>query len=36
MLRLFVRLMKNEEGYTVVECGILACLTVIFTEKLIS
>ena len=34
MLQLFVCLMKNEDGYTAVECGILGCLTVIFAEKL--
>ena len=36
MLRLFVSLLKNEDGYTRVECGILACLTVIFAEKFIA
>ena len=36
MLRVFVRLLKNEEGYSSVECGILACLTIIFAEKLVS
>jgi Flp pilus assembly pilin Flp len=36
MLRVFVQLLKNEDGFTPVECGILACLTVIFAEKLIA
>jgi Flp pilus assembly pilin Flp len=35
MLRLFVSLLKDEDGYTPVECGILGCLTVIFAEKLV-
>ena len=34
MLRVFVQLLKNQDGYTAVECGILGCLTVIFAEKL--
>jgi NADH:ubiquinone oxidoreductase subunit 4 (subunit M) len=34
MLRLFLRLLRNEDGYTAVECGILSCLVVIFAEKL--
>ena len=34
MLRLFLRLLKNENGFTAPECGILVCLTVIFAEKL--
>ena len=33
MLRLFACLMKSEDGYTTVECGILGCLAVIFVEK---
>ena len=36
MLRLFFQLLRNEDGYTAVECGTLACLTVIFAEKLVS
>jgi Flp pilus assembly pilin Flp len=36
MLRLLVRLLRNEDGYTAVECGILACLTAILAEKLVS
>jgi Flp pilus assembly pilin Flp len=36
MLRLFACLMKSEDGYTAVECGILGCLAVIFVEKLIA
>ena len=36
MLRLFLQLLRNEDGYTAVECGTLACLTVIFAEKLVS
>ena len=36
MLRLLIDLLKDEEGYTTVECGILACLTIIFAEKLVS
>jgi len=36
MLRLFVQLLKDAEGYTSVECGILACLTIIFAERLVS
>jgi hypothetical protein len=34
MRRLFLRLLKNEDGFTAVECGILGCLAVIFAEKL--
>jgi Flp pilus assembly pilin Flp len=34
MLRLFLRLLKNEDGFTAPEGGILVCLTVIFAEKL--
>jgi Flp pilus assembly pilin Flp len=34
MLRVVVQLLKNENGYTAVECGILGCLAVIFVEKL--
>ena len=34
MLRVFVHLLKNEDGYTAVECGILGCLAAIFAEKL--
>lgn len=36
MLRLLIDLLKDEEGYTSAECGILACLTIIFAEKLVS
>ena len=36
MVRLFLQLLRNEDGYTAVECGTLACLTVIFAEKLVS
>ena len=36
MLRLFVCLLRNEDGFTAVECGILGCLTVIFAEKFIA
>lgn len=36
MLRLFVCLVRNEDGFTAVECGILGCLTVIFAEKFIA
>jgi hypothetical protein len=35
MLRLFLQLLGNEDGYTAVECGTLACLTAIFAEKLV-
>jgi len=34
MRRLFLRLLKNEDGFTAPECGSLGCLTVIFAEKL--
>ena len=34
MRRLFLQLLKNEDGFTAPECGILGCLTVIFAEKL--
>ena len=30
------RFVRNEDGYTSVECGILACLMLIFAEKLVS
>lgn len=36
MLRLFVCVMRNEDGFTAAECGILGCLTVIFAEKFIA
>jgi len=36
MLRLFLQLLRNEDGYTSVECGILTCLTIIFAEKLVA
>ena len=34
MLRLFLKLLRNKDGYTAVECGILSSLAVIFAEKL--
>jgi len=34
MRRLFLQLLKNEDGFTAPECAILDCLTVIFAEKL--
>ena len=34
MFGVFVQLLKNEDGYTVVEWGILGLLAVIFAERL--
>jgi len=34
MFGVFVQLLKNEDGYTAVEWGILGCLAVIFAERL--
>jgi Flp pilus assembly pilin Flp len=36
MLRLFLRLLKNEDGFTAVECGILGRLIIIFAEKFVA
>jgi len=36
MLRLFIALLKNEDGFTATECGILAGLIAIFVEKLVT
>jgi Flp pilus assembly pilin Flp len=35
MLQILVRLLKNEDGFTATECGLLAALTVIAMEKLL-
>jgi Flp pilus assembly pilin Flp len=35
MFGILVRLLKNEDGFTATECGLLAALTVIAVEKLL-
>jgi len=30
------RLLKNEDGFTATECGLMAALTVIFLERLLT
>jgi Flp pilus assembly pilin Flp len=36
MFGVVVRLLKNEDGFTVSECGLMAALTVIFVEGLLT
>ena len=35
MLRVMVRLVKNEDGFTATEVGLMAALTVIAMERLL-
>ena len=35
LLKLLFKLLRNNDGYTAVECGILVNLGVIFLEKLL-
>ena len=36
MFGVFVRLLRNEDGFTPTECGLMAALTVIFLERLLT
>jgi Flp pilus assembly pilin Flp len=35
LLKLLFKLLRNNDGYTAVECGVLVNLGVIFLEKLL-
>lgn len=36
MFGMLVRLLKNEEGFTATECGLMAALAVIAAERLLT
>jgi len=36
MFRLVIGLLKNEDGFTATECGLMVALTVIFIEGLLT